>query len=129
MVAAGLLAGVLTGFAGAGVVGAATSSCRAPSGAAVLTLTDTTPTPRLSVAAGHDVIVLVPKWSWGHATEVTNSRPTVLRQICSVLTKGGGREAVFVAKRAGTAPLSATVAPASDLMMPGWQGVVAVTRS
>jgi hypothetical protein len=130
VVAAGMLTGVLTGLAGAGVAGAgAATSCRAPAGAAVLTLSDTTPTPRISVAPGRGVIVHVPKWSWGHATEVTSSTPAVLRQICSMLTKGGGREAVFVAKRAGTSRLSATVSPASDLMMPGWQGVVTVARA
>jgi hypothetical protein len=58
---------------------------------------------------------------------ITNSRPAVLRQICSVLTSGGGREAVFVAKRAGTSRLSATVAPASELMMPAWLGEVTVS--
>lgn len=118
----GLLVGVSTG-----PVGAVTTSCRA-AGAAVLTLSDTTPSPHLSVAAGDRVVVLVPKWSWGHATVITDSKPTVLQQICSMLTNGGGRGAVFVAKRHGTSRLSATVAPASDLMMPGWEGSVTVTR-
>ena len=128
--ATGMLAGALAGLAwsaGETGAGAATTSCVAPAGAPVLTLSDTSPSAKVSLPLGFKVVVQVPKWSWGHATEITNSSQAVLRQICSTLTNGGGRTAVFLAQRLGTSQLSATVAPASNLMMPSWLGVVTVT--
>lgn len=61
--AAGLLTGAATGPAGELHAGAAATSYSALAGAPVFTLSDTTPSARLSVPIGFEVIVEVPKWS------------------------------------------------------------------
>ena len=105
------------------------ASCQAPRGSAALTLTDSTPTPRSTVQAGRYVAVTVPAWHWGTATKVQAATSGLLRQVCTVVTRGHGRRTVFEALRPGTSYIGATVEPASDLAMPAWGGIVAVSSA
>lgn len=98
--------------------------CHAPRGSATLTLTDATPTPRVTVEVGRYIAVTVPAWHWGTATNVQVATRGLLRQVCTVLTRDHGRRTVFEALRPGSSHLGATVEPASNLMMPAWGGVV-----
>jgi hypothetical protein len=80
----------------------------------------------LTVPSGARIVVTVPPWSWGTATDVTVGRDAILREQCTVLLPGGGRRTVLVAARPGSTWLGATVEPASDLAMPAWFGDVTV---
>jgi hypothetical protein len=102
------------------------ASCEAPRGSATLTLTDTTPEPRVTVEAGRYITVTVPAWHWGKATNVQLATRSGLRQVCTVALRDHGRRTVFVALRPGRSHLGATVEPASNLMMPAWGGIVVV---
>jgi hypothetical protein len=95
-------------------------------GATSIELSDTTPSPAVTVRVGDRFVVTVPPWSATHATPVTLGVPGIAVQVCSVLLKDGGRRSIFVAQRAGTSWLGATVAPASGLFMPAWGGTVTV---
>ena len=101
-------------------------SCPARPGQAVITLTDTLPRPVLTVPPGARIVVTVPQWGWGTATDVTVGRRAILREQCTVLLPGGGRRTVFLAARPGSTWIGATVQPASDLAMPAWFGDVTV---
>jgi hypothetical protein len=102
------------------------ASCQVPRGSATLTLTDTTPTPRVTIEVGRYVAVTVPAWHWGTATHVQVTTRGLLRQVCTVVTRAHGRRTVLVALRSGRSHLGATVEPASNLMMPAWSGIVVV---
>lgn len=104
----------------------ALAPCQAPRGAAALTLTDTTATARMTVKTGRYLVVTVPAWHWGTATNVQVATKGLLRQVCTVVTRGHGRRTVFEALRPGSSHLGATVKPASNLMMPAWGGMVVV---
>jgi len=128
-ISAGLLTGAALNVIGSvGVVDAstATANCSAPPGTTALTLTDVAPGVRLNLSLGSKVIIRTPKWPAGHATEFKNSNRKVLRQICSTLTVGGGRTAVYVAQHLGRSLLWATVTPTVDSFMPSWSGTVTV---
>ena len=101
-------------------------SCPARPGQAAITLTDTSPRPVLTVPSGARIVVTVPPWGWGTATDVTVGHGAILREQCTVLLPGGGRRTIFVAVRPGSTWMGATVAPASDLAMPTWFGDVTV---
>jgi hypothetical protein len=100
--------------------------CSAGSDPALITLNDTLPAPAVTVPLGAYLVVTVPQWGWGTATDVDVSGGAILREECTVLLPGGGRRTVFVAVNSGSIYLSATVEPASDLMMPAWGGEVVV---
>jgi hypothetical protein len=72
------------------------------------------------------IVVTVPPWGWGTATDIGVARSGILREECTVLLPGGGRRTVFMAVTPGSTWVSATVAPASDLAMPAWGGRVIV---
>jgi hypothetical protein len=101
-------------------------SCSARPGWAAITLTDTSPVPAVTAPPGAHIVVTVPRWSWGTATDVDVARGGILREQCTVLLPGGGRRTIFLAARPGSTEVGATVQPASDLEMPGWGGDVIV---
>jgi hypothetical protein len=105
---------------------AAPQGWRAQPGWPRLTLTDTSPAPALAVKRGSFIVVTVPRWGWGHATDVQVTKSGLLREVCTVELRGKGRRTIFVARRPGAAHLGATVAPASNLEMPAWGGTVVV---
>lgn len=100
--------------------------CSAQPGWAAITLTDTSPAPMVTVPPGGHLAVTVPRWGWGTATDVHPASAGILREQCTVLLPGHGRRTIFLAARPGSTRLSATVQPASKLMMPAWGGKVIV---
>jgi hypothetical protein len=100
--------------------------CTGRPGWAAITLTDTSPTPTVTVPPGGHLVVTVPRWGWGTATGVYVARGGILREQCTVLLPGHGRRTIFLAARPGSTRLGATVQPASNLMMPAWGGTVTV---
>jgi len=100
--------------------------CSARPGWAAITLTDTSPTPKVSVPPGGHLVVTVPRWGQGTATDVHPARHGILREQCTVLLPGHGRRTIFLAARPGSTRLGATVQPASNLMMPAWGGTMIV---
>jgi hypothetical protein len=69
--------------------------CPARPGWAAITLTDTSPTPKVSVPPGGHLVVTAPCWSWGTATDVHPARHGILREQCTVLLPGHGRRTTF----------------------------------
>ena len=100
--------------------------CSARPGWAAITLTDTSPTPKVSVPPGGHLVVTVPRRGQGTATDVHPARHGILREQCTVLLPGHGRRTIFLAARPGSTRLGATVQPASNLMMPAWGGTMIV---
>jgi len=80
----------------------------------------------VTVKAGSFVVVVVPPWSWGRATQVHVARSGLLREVCSVQLSNHGRRSIYVARAPGASYLGATVRPPSNLMMPAWGGKVIV---
>lgn len=72
------------------------------------------------------IVVTVPGWGWGTATEVDVARAGILQEQCTVLLPGRGRRTIFLAVRPGSTWVGATVEPASNLAMPAWGGEVIV---
>jgi hypothetical protein len=103
--------------------------CSARPGWAAITLTDTSSTPMVTVPPGGHLVVTVPRWGWGTATDVHPARAGILREQCTVLLPGHGRRTIFLTARPGSTWLGATVQPASNLMMPAWSGKVTVRSS
>lgn len=99
--------------------------CLFPRGPTV-TLTDTAPTPTLTVRAGTLFVVLVPAWHFGTATDVHIGNPNVVVEACSVVLPDKGRRAVLVALAPGRSFLSATITPATEAMMPAWSAEISV---
>jgi len=81
----------------------------------------------VTVPVGARIVVMVPRWGWGDATDVRIGNSTVLSDQCSVLLANHGRRAILVALGPGRSGLEATVTPASDAAMPAWLGTVVVT--
>lgn len=129
---AALASVLLTLVSGVGSVGVAygagaTATCVAPAGSVVFTLSDMAPGVKLDVPIGSGVIVRTPKWYNEHPTQIKDSHHTVLRPVCSMLTGGGEREAIYEARHIGRSLLWATVTPPTDTFMPSWSGVVTVS--
>jgi hypothetical protein len=80
----------------------------------------------VTVPVGARIVVTVPRWGTGTATDVDVARGGILREECTVLLPGRGRRTIFLAARPGSTRISATVEPASDLFMPAWIGEVIV---
>jgi hypothetical protein len=83
------------------------------------------PIPSVTVPVGATLVVTVPPWHWGDATDV-HVDESVLSERCSVLLKDRGRRVVLFARDAGESGVAATVMPGSNLMMPAWMGKVIV---
>jgi hypothetical protein len=104
-------------------------TCSARPGWTAITLTDTTrPAVAAVPAAGH-LVVTVPGWPWGTATDVYLARSGIVQEQCTVVLPDHGRRTVFLAVRPGSTWLGATVQPAGDAMMPAWRGEVTVQAS
>jgi hypothetical protein len=101
-------------------------SCPAGSKKSVITLTDTLPVPVVIVPLGAEVVVTVPRWGRGTATDVHVATGGILREECTVLLPGGGRRTFLLAVEPGSTTVGATVAPASGTFMPAWGGEVIV---
>ncbi|MHB8438952.1 MAG: hypothetical protein ACYDD4_07300 [Acidimicrobiales bacterium] len=112
-----------------GAPSAASPGCAAAGGTSTLTLNDTEPPPAATVAEGSELVVIVPPWNAGQATQIGASRQGVLVEQCSVVLSSGGRRAVFLASSPGETALDATVTPASGAFMPAWFGEVTVVTS
>ena len=80
----------------------------------------------VTVPPGGHLVVTVPRWGWGMATDVHPARAGILREQCTVLLLGHGRRTIFLAAGPGSTRLGATVQPVSNLMMPAWGGTVIV---
>jgi hypothetical protein len=102
------------------------NSCTPRPGWAAITLSYTSPGPTVTMAPGAYLLVTVPGWNFGTATDVTAATGGILRAECTVVLPSGGRRAVFAATGPGTTYIGDTVAPASDAMMPAWGGEVTV---
>jgi hypothetical protein len=59
--------------------------CSAQPDWAAVTLTDTSPTPMVTVPPGGHLVVTVPSWGWGTATDVHPARAGILREQFTVL--------------------------------------------
>ncbi len=69
------------------------------------------------------MVVTVPRWGWGQATDVLVARPSVLREVCTVVLHDHGRRTIFVAWMPGATYLGATVyLPATWKCQPGAAG-------
>jgi hypothetical protein len=104
-------------------------SCSARQDWAAITLSDTSPTPMVTVPPGGYLVVTVPRWNWGTATDVDPAHAGILQEQCTVLLPSRGRRTIFLATRPGSTRLGATVQPGSNAMMPGWGGEVTVRAS
>jgi hypothetical protein len=80
----------------------------------------------VTVKTGRFVVVVVPPWGWGRATQVHVAKPGLLKEVCSVQLSNRGRRTIYVARALGATFIGATVQPASDLAMPAWGGKVIV---
>jgi hypothetical protein len=107
-------------------VRAAARSCPARPGWAAITLTSVLPGPVVTVRPGADLVVIVPGWWWGTATDVHPANAGVVAEVCTTILPDRGRRTIYLAARPGRTRLSATVEPASDLMMPVWGGEVVI---
>jgi len=101
-------------------------SCSLSPGSASITLSDMSPSPKVTVPVGARIVVLVPRWSWGDPTDVHVGNSRILSEECSILLADRGRRTILLAFGPGRSSLSATVTPGSDLMMPAWLGTVVV---
>jgi hypothetical protein len=101
-------------------------SCSARPGWAAITLADRLPAPVVTVPLDAHIVVTVPRWGTGTATDVDVVRRGILREECTVLLPDRGRRTIFLAVGAGRTRISATVEPASNLFMPAWIGEVIV---
>jgi hypothetical protein len=98
------------------------------SGPSVL-LTDSLPQPTVSIRVDTLITVTVPPSRSGlHATRVTTSQRSVLRQICTSSLPDGGRISVMKAVAPGKTFVGATLAPATNAFMPSWGGYIVVTK-
>jgi hypothetical protein len=104
----------------------ATPKCTASARYQTIVLSDSAPIPSISVTVGARFAVVVRRWAWGQATEVSVDSPSVVGQICSIALHDRGRWTALQARRPGHSVLGATVVPASNLAMPAWMGRVTV---
>lgn len=101
-------------------------TCPAHKGWTAITLTDTLPRRTVTVAPGAHLVVTVPPWGWGTASDVHLVSAGILREQCTVLLADRGRRVVYVAASPGSTWLDATVRPAGNAMMPSWSARVTV---
>jgi len=90
---------------------------------------DSVPVPVVTVPPGVHIVVIVPRWGWGTATDVDVAHSGILRGECNALLPGGGRRTIFLAAGQGSTRVGATVQPASNLFVSAWGGEVIVRGS
>ena len=105
------------------------ATCSLPPDSPSITLSDMVPSPTVTVPVGARIVVMVPRWGWGDATDVRIGNSTILSEQCSVLLANHGRRTILVALGPGRSSLGATVTPASNAAMPAWLGTVVVTAN
>ncbi len=104
------------------------SACSSNPAWASITLSDQSPRPKLTVPVGAEVVVNVPRWSGGEATDVHIGGADSLQEQCSVLLGNHGRQTILRATVPGRSDLEATTSGLpSGVMMPAWLGTVQVT--
>jgi hypothetical protein len=103
------------------------NSCTGRPGWTATTLNDQRPAA-VTVAPGGYVVVTVPGWWTGSATDVNEygGGGGILREECTIPLPAGGRRTILKAIKPGTAGLYSEVEPASPFFMPGWTGTVIV---
>lgn len=107
---------------------ATTTACSSSPAWATITLSDLSPHPKLTVPVGAEVVVNVPRWSGGDATDVHIGGAHPLQEQCSVLLGNHGRKTILLATAPGRSDLEATTSgQPSGVMMPAWLGTVQVT--
>jgi hypothetical protein len=65
----------------------------------------------------------------GDANPVKVTHRAALREECTLLLPDNGRRTILMALSPGQVGLSATITPATNLMMPAWMGEVIVTNA
>jgi hypothetical protein len=95
-------------------------------GSPSIILSGMSPSPKVTVLVGARIVVLVPRWSWGDATDVHVGNSMILSEECSILLPDHDRRTILLALGPGRSSLSATVTPGSEAMMPAWLGTVFV---
>ncbi len=104
------------------------TACSSSPAWASITLRDQSPPPKLTVPVGAEVVVNVPRWSGGDATDVHIGGADSLQEQCSVLLGNHGRRTILLATAPGRSDLEATTSGLpSGVMMPAWLGTVHVT--
>jgi hypothetical protein len=107
---------------------ATASACSSSPAWSSITLSDQSPRPKLTVPVGAEVVVNVPGWSGGDATDVHIGGAHPLQEQCSVLLGNHGRRTILLATAPGRSDLEATTSGLpSGVMMPAWLGTVQVT--
>lgn len=101
-------------------------ACTARPHWASITLSDVTPLPAITVRADDHLVVTVPRWSSGTATDVRPARAGILTEQCTVSLPDHGRRTIFLATGTGSTYLGASVQPATRAMMPAWGATVTV---
>lgn len=103
------------------------NSCTGRPGWTAMTLSDEEPGPVVTARVGGYVVVTVPGWWTGSATDVGEyGGEGIMREQCTIPLPAGGRRTVFEAIKPGTAGLFSGVEPASPFFMPAWNGEVIV---
>jgi hypothetical protein len=102
------------------------NSCAAQPGWAAIALSDTSPEPIVTAPPGAHIVVTVPGWWSGTATDVNAASGGILREDCTISLPGGGRRTIFAAIKTGTIELYSDVEPPSPFFMPAWFGEVIV---
>jgi hypothetical protein len=113
------------------------SSCSAPLGTPSITLSDTIPSPTVTVVQGSRLVVIVPGIPDVNATNVTATRVTgtdvtfdrsIMTEECSTVLSDSGRRTVLLATHVGKSHLFATINPVGDTAAPAWLGTAVVIR-
>jgi len=105
------------------------NSCWAQPRWAAVTLSDEGPGhPVVTAPPGAHIVVTVPGWWSGTATDVTAASGGILREECTISLPRGGRRTILTAIKPGTTEIGSDVEPPSPFFMPAWLGEVVVRR-
>ena len=107
------------------------NSCAAQPAWATITLSDSSPEPVVTAPPGTHIVVIVPGWWTGTATDVGAASGGILREECTISLSDGGRRTVFAAVKPGTTQIVSVVALHSGWFYshfgtPDWFGEVIV---
>jgi hypothetical protein len=105
------------------------TACLADPAWPTITLGDRLPRTMLTVPIGTVLVVNVPRWGFGRATDIGMSDTRVLQEQCSVLLADHGRRTILLAIAPGRSSLEATITPGSNAAMPAWLGTVVVNAN
>jgi hypothetical protein len=105
------------------------NSCTARPGWAAITLSYQSPRPVVTAPPGAHILVTVPAWGAGTASDIYAGSGGILREDCTLSLPGGGRRTVFSAIKPGTTLIGSDQEPASPFFMPSWLGEVIVRHA